>query len=42
VPRLDNAAVAQLLDGGVRLEARIASLRESSDPWQRIGIEVEL
>ena len=24
------------------LEARIASLRESRDPWQRIGIEVEL
>ena len=42
VPRLDNAAVAQLFDRGETLEARIAALRESRDPWQRIGIEVGL
>ncbi|MHB8766205.1 MAG: HIRAN domain-containing protein [Deferrisomatales bacterium] len=40
VPRLDNAAVAQLLDRGEPLEARVTRLRRSRDPWERVGFEV--
>lgn len=40
VPRADNEAVARLLDRGTRLEARIARLRESRNPWQRVLFEV--
>ncbi len=40
IPRLDNAAVSQLLDRGERLEAVIARLVESRDPWQRVKVEV--
>lgn len=40
VPRLDNAAVAQLLDRGEPLEARVARLRRSRDPRERVGFEV--
>jgi len=42
LPRVENHAAAQLLDRGERLAARIAILRESRDPWRRIGIEVSL
>lgn len=42
VPRADNAAVAQLLDRGERLVARVSALRDSRDPWERIEISVEL
>ncbi len=42
VPRVENHAVAQLLDRGERLGARIARLRESRDPWERIRVEVSL
>lgn len=40
IPRLDNAAVSQLLDRGERLLAAIAWLNESSNPWERVGVEV--
>lgn len=40
IPRLDNAAVSQLLDRGERLEAVIVRLAESSNPWERVGMEV--
>jgi hypothetical protein len=40
IPRLDNAAVSQLLDRGESLEAVIAGLAESGNPWERIGMEV--
>lgn len=40
IPRLDNAAVSQLLDRGERLEATIAWLNESRSPWERVGVEV--
>lgn len=40
IPRLDNAAVSQLLDRGERLEAVIARLVVSSNPWERVGVEV--
>ena len=42
VPRMENAAVAQMLDRGERISARIVNLRESNDPWQRIHFEVLL
>ena len=41
IPRLDNAAVSQLLDRGERLEAVIARLAESSNPWEKVGVEVK-
>jgi len=40
IPRLDNAAASQLLDRGERLEAEIAWLNESHNPWERVGVEV--
>lgn len=40
IPRLDNAAVSQLLDRGERLEASIAWLKKSRNPWERMGVEV--
>lgn len=40
IPRLDNAAVSQLLDRGERLEAMIMRLAESSNPWERVGVDV--
>ena len=40
IPRLDNAAVSQLLDRGERLEATIVGLKNGSNPWDRIKVEV--
>ncbi len=40
IPRLDNAAVSQLLDRGETLEAAIAGLESSSNPWDRVRVEV--
>ena len=40
VPREANFTVAQMLDRGERIKARIAMLRESSDPWMRVMMEV--
>lgn len=42
LPRAENHAVAQLMDRGERLDARIAGVRESRDPWERVRIEVSL
>ena len=42
LPRAENTAVAQMLDRGERLSARIKALRQAADPWQRVGIEVFL
>lgn len=42
VPRRDNAAVAQMLDRGHRLEARIVRLLDEPNPWRRIRFSVEL
>jgi len=41
ISRLDNAAVSQLLDRGEKLEAVIAWLNESNNPWERVGMEVK-
>lgn len=40
VPRAENATLASLLDRGHILEARIRSLRDSHDPWQRVELEI--
>ncbi|HQR04384.1 MAG: HIRAN domain-containing protein [Proteobacteria bacterium] len=42
LPRAENSAVADEMDRGNRLEARIARLREHSDPWQRLLIDIFL
>jgi hypothetical protein len=42
VPRADNSAIAQMLDRGERLEARITQLLDDSDPWSRIRIGIFL
>lgn len=40
LPRRENHAVAEAMDRGEHVEARIARLREHPDPWQRILVEV--
>lgn len=40
VPRRENVDIARLMDGGVKLEARISRLLESRDPWQRVRFEI--
>ncbi len=42
VPRRDNTAVAQMLDRGEPLCARISRLSESSNPWERVEMEIRL
>jgi hypothetical protein len=42
LPRAQNTAVAQMLDRGEQMRARIAQLRTSPDPWERVTIEVFL
>jgi hypothetical protein len=42
LPRAENTAVAQMLDRGEQLRARVAQLRTSPDPWERMTIEVFL
>lgn len=40
VPRNENAAVAQLLDRGQTLEARIVALKHNPNPWRRLRFAV--
>lgn len=40
LPRLDNAAVSQLLDRGESLEAVIVALENSSNPWGKVRVDV--
>ena len=40
LPRKENRAVAAEMDHGTPVAARIARLREDSDPWRRVLIEV--
>lgn len=42
VPRIDNAAVSQLLDRGQVLIAEIVALRQSDNPWDRVELAVYL
>jgi hypothetical protein len=42
VPRMENTAVAQMLDRGERLTAHIVRLKDSLDPWKRVWLAVVL
>ena len=42
VPRSENGAIAQMLDRGESLEARISKLMIEEDPWERIRFTVTL
>ena len=42
VPRGDNRAIAQMLDRGENLEARISKLLVDGDPWERVRISISL
>ena len=42
VPRGDNRAIAQMLDRGESLEARISKLLVEGDPWERVRITITL
>jgi hypothetical protein len=42
VPRSENEAAACLLDQGAVMQARIAELRRSSNPWRRVQVELLL
>jgi hypothetical protein len=42
VPRIDNAAISQLLDRGETLSAEISVLKESENPWDRVEFAVFL
>ena len=42
VPRAENRAVAQALDTGEQLEAKVSRLRDDPDPWRRIEFEIFL
>lgn len=40
LPRAENSAVAAEMDGGGRVEGRIAALVPHRNPWRRVRIEV--
>jgi hypothetical protein len=40
LPRAENLAVAGEMDGGGRVEGRIAALLPHRNPWRRVRIEV--
>ena len=42
VPRKNNRLVAESLDMGEALEARISKLRDDPDPWRRVEFEIYL
>ncbi len=42
VPRIDNAAVSYLLDNGQGVVAQIVSLKDSTNPWDRIELSIHL
>jgi hypothetical protein len=40
LPRMDNAAVSQLLDRGENISALIVGLKKGNNPWDRMEVEV--
>ena len=42
VPRVENTAVAQMLDRGEHLKASISKLNDTDDPWDRVWLKVFL
>lgn len=41
IPRMDNAAISQLLDRDEKMSALIVGLKKSNNPWDRIMVEVK-
>jgi len=41
LPRIENVAVAQMLDRGEHLTATISDRREDGAPWQRLVVRLE-
>ena len=42
VPRVENTAIAQMLDRGENLEASISKLHSTENPWDRVWFNVIL
>lgn len=42
LPRVENTAVAQMLDRGQLLQAKISGLERSRNPWKRITLAVHV
>lgn len=42
IPRVENTAIAHLLDSGEILSASLERLQRSRNPWQRVQIRIEL
>lgn len=42
VPRAENSTIAHLMDSGRHVSALISSVRESSNPWDRIEVLLSL
>jgi hypothetical protein len=42
VPRVENHAVAEMMDRGERLEASIVELSDDDNPWNRIHVGISL
>ena len=40
VPRAENRVIAAALDAGDRLSARVSSINDNKNPWQRVAFEV--
>lgn len=41
IPRMDNAAISQLIDRGEKVSALIVGLRKSNNAWDRVMVEVQ-
>ena len=42
LPRVENIAVARMMDKGQRINALIQNKQKSADPWERMTVEVWL
>ncbi len=40
VPRASNRSIAAALDAGDKLSARVSSVSDNKNPWQRVAFEV--
>jgi len=40
VPRAGNRVIAAAMDAGERLTARVSSVNDNKNPWQRVAFEV--
>ncbi len=40
VPRKENRAVAEAMDRGEHLQARVSRIRDARNPWQRLELEI--